>query len=112
MTYDGLGRLKSEAAQAEAAIAYTYDDCNNRAAMTVGGAVTTYIYDKNNRLKTETRSENGTDEITRYYYDNNGNQTSRIKEVIQPAGGNTAYSAYVFKLTLSGVISFLTVTSF
>jgi len=47
-----------------AAIVYTYDDYGNRAAMTVDGAITTYVYDKNNRLKTETRSENGTDEIT------------------------------------------------
>ncbi len=47
--YDGLGRLESETEKesgaSASAIAYTYDDYNNRATMTKDGAETSYDYD-------------------------------------------------------------------
>ena len=83
MTWEGL----SESVQGDPAIIYTYDDYNNRATMTVGTEITRYVYDKNNRLKTETKTASGTDEITRYYYDNNGNQTCKTIETTQSSSG-------------------------
>ena len=53
-------------------ITYTYDLFSNRAGMTVSGSdgyTTTYAYDANNRLTSETK-DNVT---TTYTYDNNGN---------------------------------------
>ena len=57
------------------------------------------MYDKNNRLITETKSENSIDEINRYYYDNNGNQTCKTTETLEPAqaGVTESYSAYVLE---------------
>ena len=81
-TYDGVGRLKTESSQYGASITYTYDDSNNRATMTVGGVVTSYNYDKNNRLVAEIKNLNGIKETTRYYYDKNGNQISKAIETI------------------------------
>jgi len=98
-TYDDLGRLESESPQGEATIVYTYDDYNNRAAMTVGSEITSYTYDKNSRLITETKSESNTDEIIRYYYDNNGNQICKTSETIEPgqSGSSGSYNVYVLE---------------
>ena len=101
--YDDLGRLENEAPQGETALAYTYDDYSNRASLTVGAAITSYLYDKNNRLITETKSENSIDEVSRYYYDNNGNQTCKTTETLEPAqaGVTESYSAYVLEESIN-----------
>ncbi len=95
--YDGLGRLTSEAVTGENPIYYTYDDNNNRDTMSIGSAVTTYSYDRNNRLVTEVNVNNGITETTRYSYDNNGNQiykdTSTVKAAV--AGETESLSAVV-----------------
>ena len=83
--YDGLGRHTSELPQREAAIVYTYDDYNNRETLTMGSAVTTYDYDVNNRLITETKVDGGVTYITRYGYDPNGNQIYKGLETIKPS---------------------------
>lgn len=66
--------------------------------MTVaGGAVTTYDYDKNNRLNSETKVTGTVSEITTYKYDNNGNQIYKGLEIIKPiaAGEGKGISAFV-----------------
>lgn len=96
--YDDLGRLESESVQGEPTITYTYDDYNNRATMTVGSAITSYVYDKNNRLKAESKTNNGISEITNYYYDKNGNQTCKTVETIQSASGSSeTFVVYVLE---------------
>ena len=62
--YDGMGRLKSETI-GEDVISYYYDANGNRTLMNNDGVITSYTYDKNNRLLTE-------GDIT-YTYDANGN---------------------------------------
>ncbi|NLN66448.1 MAG: RHS repeat-associated core domain-containing protein [Clostridiaceae bacterium] len=105
--YDDLGRLESESVQGDPAIIYTYDDYNNRATMTVGTEITRYVYDKNNRLKTETKTASGTDEITRYYYDNNGNQTCKTIETTQSSsGGSGTLEAYILEESVNQDIVF------
>ena len=85
--YDSLGRLTNESVTGEPAISYTYDDYNNRAAMTVAVQyVTTYGYDKNSRLITEEKAVGGVTETTRYSYDYNGNQIYKGIETLAPAG--------------------------
>ena len=82
--------MPPESPTGEAVLSYTYDDSNNRKTMTAAdGATIGYYYDKNNRLVKETKSISGTDEITNYYYDNNGNQTFKYVETINPA--NSGY---------------------
>ncbi|MGI6668769.1 MAG: RHS repeat-associated core domain-containing protein [Acetivibrionales bacterium] len=107
--YDGLGRLISESPQGEAATVYTYDDSNNRKTMTKGNVVTTYDYDSNNRLTTETKVDGDVTYITRYGYDNNGNQIYKGLETIKPsvpgeneeiAAGLAGKSADNFDITL------------
>ena len=82
--YDAVGRLASESTQGESAIAYSYDDGNNRKTMTVGSVVTTYDYD-HDRLNSETKVNGNITEITRYTYDYNGNQIYKGLETIKPA---------------------------
>ncbi len=86
-TYDGLGRITSESPSGESEIKYTYDDSNNRQTMTVDGIITSYEYDKNNRLQTETKNATDqTTEITKYCYDNNGNTLYKALETISTTG--------------------------
>jgi YD repeat-containing protein len=85
-TYDGVGRLVTEQAGSEPLISYTYDDRNNRKTMTVQGVSTTsYEYDQNNRLIAETKVAGQVTEITRYGYDDNGNQIYKATETIKAA---------------------------
>ena len=87
-TYDGLGRITSESTSGETEIKYTYDDSNNRQTMEVGEILTAYEYDKNNRLKTETKNASEqTTEITKYCYDNNGNTLYKALETISSTTG-------------------------
>lgn len=85
-TYDNLYRLIAEdildSDNGNQAISYTYDAVGNRLTKTVDGAITSYDYDINNRLSTETTP---TDTIT-YSYDDNGNQTKK-----QSAAENIIY---------------------
>ena len=53
--------------------------------MTKGTVVTTYDYDSNNRLTTETKVDGDVTYITRYGYDNNGNQIYKGLETIKPS---------------------------
>ena len=88
-TYDGLGRLKSEAETGTPAVSYTYDDANNRKTLTVANtSQTTYTYDRNNRLLTEVKQEGSSTLTTHYSYDNNGNQISSGVSLNQYDGFN------------------------
>ena len=99
--YDGLGRLKQESVEGQTtSYTYTYDDFGNRSTMTVTGPApynVAYSYDHNNRLLTETKTQGEVDEITRYGYDNNGNQIYKAKEILQPINPSEqeSISAYV-----------------
>ena len=55
----------------------------------------TYAYDKNNRLSTETKVTGSTTAITRYAYDDNGNQKYKATETISPVGGTQGYNVSV-----------------
>ena len=80
--YDGTGRLSNEKITNGSAVtnmAYAYDNAGNRSSLTVTGTenyVTTYSYDKNNRLLKDSKKNNGASyaDVTLYSYDNNGNQ--------------------------------------
>ena len=59
---------------------YTYDAAGNRSQMAVTGTetyTTVYTYDANNRLLTETKTENNEAVTTTYTYDPNGNTLSK-----------------------------------
>ena len=80
--YDGTGRLSNEKITNGSAVTnmtYGYDNAGNRSSLTVTGTenyVTTYSYDKNNRLLKDSKKNNGASyaDVTLYSYDNNGNQ--------------------------------------
>ena len=89
--YDYLGRL-DEVQEGSKNSKYTYDELNNRKRKTVTEnnipVVESYRYYSNNRLKTistDTDADTGTG--TKFYYDDNGNQTQAEK------GTNFAYDA-------------------
>ncbi|MCL2281580.1 MAG: hypothetical protein FWC25_02845 [Dehalococcoidia bacterium] len=77
--YDGLGRLAQESevlSGVTQSYSYTYGTSHNRATMVASGAKsfsTSYTYDLNNRLLTETKNS----ATTTYIYDNNDNQLSQ-----------------------------------
>jgi RHS repeat-associated protein len=78
-TYDGDYRLTSESIVDPTAgnrtIAYTYDAVGNLLTQNDSAeGETTYVYDANDRLQTETLSG----AVTDYSYDNNGNLLSRV----------------------------------
>ncbi len=82
--YDGIGRLTKEAVSGSYTATYSYDTYGNRLKKTVSDGVnsyqTAYTYNKNNQLLEEAKTANGTTDINRYFYDNNGNQTYANKE--------------------------------
>ena len=87
--YDRLGRLTEEKEQGGSKIQYAYDRFSNRLKMTttdVNNKITTteYEYDLRNRLQTETKTYDGTEEILHYRYDFNGNQIHRQWEKFSP----------------------------
>lgn len=104
--YDGLGRLESETEKASgssaSAIAYTYDDYDNRTTMTKDSAQTSYAYDLNSRLKAETVVSGDITEITEYGYDDNGNQTYKATETIKPQEVGDTMSLSVSQLGVGG----------
>jgi YD repeat-containing protein len=80
--YDGAGRLMSETEIDTTLLTiihkyqYLYKSTNNRWFMSVDGSEdysVVYTYDKNNRLLTETKIENGVNVTTTYTYDANSN---------------------------------------
>ena len=75
--YDKLYRLTRESRTGDNAywIEYTYDAFGNRTEMNTGGMTTTYTYDHNDRLL----SESGPAGITSYSWDDNGNMTGKDK---------------------------------
>lgn len=89
--YNGLGMLTDETERKSGALinaySYEYDSTGNREKLTATGAksyVTSYTYDLNNRLRTETRIEGNTTSITDYRYDPNGNQISAMCSALAP----------------------------
>lgn len=99
--YDDLNRLVQEQAHNNT-YSYQYDSYGNRSQLSVTGDenyTTTYTYDKNNRMRNQTKTANGNSEITDFWYDPNGNQissmtvstgTSGTTDIgIELAGGNT-----------------------
>ena len=107
--YDGTGRLSNEKITNGSAVTnmtYGYDNAGNRSSLTVTGTenyVTTYSYDKNNRLLKDSKKNNGASyaDVTLYSYDNNGNQirkdqsrddlTSKSKMGLSLATANSSY---------------------
>ncbi|MDO4299815.1 MAG: RHS repeat-associated core domain-containing protein [Clostridia bacterium] len=81
-SYDGAGRLTRESFTANGKtvnMAYAYDSAGNRSSLTVTGGesyVTSYTYDRNNRLLKSSRKNSGAGyaDTVIYTYDNNGNQ--------------------------------------
>ncbi len=73
--YDDLYRLTRESRTGNNAywIEYDYDAFGNRLDMNVGGVLTTYAYDDNDRLLTESETSG----ITSYTWDDNGNMTGK-----------------------------------
>ena len=116
--YDGTGRLSNEKITNGSAVTnmtYAYDNAGNRSSLTVTGTenyVTTYSYDKNNRLLKDSKRNNGASyaDVTLYSYDNNGNQIrkdqSRDDLIGKPKMGlslATANSGYGYeKFTYNG----------
>ncbi|MCL2281233.1 MAG: hypothetical protein FWC25_01045, partial [Dehalococcoidia bacterium] len=106
-TYDGIGRLISEVLTVSNVVtesySYTYDFAHNRLSMLVenssGAIVTSYLYDLNNRLIKETK---GSSVITRYSYDDNGNQILKYYQTLQ-SSSNTPSS---LALTTHGLDTF------
>ncbi|MBW7476087.1 hypothetical protein K0T92_15180 [Paenibacillus oenotherae] len=89
--YDGLGRLY-KTFEAGKVSTFNYDDANNRKSLVVqqGSALiqTDYNYDLNNRLIEESVGESNLRTVTTYDYDNNGNQLSKVKEIISSLDPN------------------------
>ena len=92
-TYDGLGRLTGEQESTGQSLAYGYDSFGNRASLTATGPesyTTTYQYDRNNRLTTETKAQGGDTLIKDYRYDANGNTVSILPSLLTDASGGTS----------------------
>ena len=98
-TYDTLGRLVCETQSSPATWymltvnSYTYDTRGNRTSITVTGPERyseTYTYDRNNRIASYARTENGDTRTTSYTYDLNGNL---ISEQTDGAVKNYTYDA-------------------
>ncbi|MEO1034861.1 MAG: Ig-like domain-containing protein [Pseudomonadota bacterium] len=115
-TYDALYRLESEtitdAVNGNRSTSWTYDAVGNRQTQTRTGAgadFTTYVYDLNDRLSSETTNS----VVTTYTYDDNGNTLTKTAAGIQVAsygydsedrmtratindGGNTTVTLYEY----------------
>jgi len=89
--FDGAGRLKSESEIFGFSATYQYDRNSNRTHLAVTGTenyTVAYGYDGNNRLTTETKTSTAGAETTRYQYDRNGNQLSKMRETVGAATGS------------------------
>jgi RHS repeat-associated protein len=93
-TYDDAGRLHTESETGGLTITYGYDSFSNRTSMAVTGTenyTVSYIYDANNRLTIETKTLATTTEKKLYFYDPNGNQTSKVFENLSGGSGTEGY---------------------
>ena len=91
--YDGLGQLTQETKTLTGTMVqqytYEYDKAGNRSKLTASGGesyTTTYAYDSNNRLLSETKQTGSGQTVQNYTYDANGNTKS-----VQGGGSNTTY---------------------
>ena len=76
-TYDGLGRLKTirygvVGGVPAFTVSYTLDPNGNLTAMTDQGGSTIWVYDENNRVTSESRTQNSTVKTSGYAYFANG----------------------------------------
>lgn len=80
-TYDFVKRLTSEIQTRngveELRATYEYDRVGNRTKVVANGVTTTYIYDANDRLTSETASAGAAAGTITYSYDLNGNRTAK-----------------------------------
>jgi len=77
---------------------YKYNLGNKLTQLINKKGTATYVYDKNNRLTTETKAIAGDiSNVTRYVCDNNGNQNYKGNETIKPAvaAATEAISMYI-----------------
>lgn len=93
-TYDELNRINSVTDNSGIKIAYSYDKAGNREkqSLTKSGndiSTTTYNYNDQNRLISNTTSSGGIDETTPYTYDNNGNLLYKGKETLEIDSSNS-----------------------
>lgn len=90
-TYDDLGQIIKAVDKYGKVNEYSYDDYGNRIMLTVTNGEdveeTSYVYDKNNRLSTETKGGIS----TTYSYDENGNMVSKTNDTITE---NHTYDAW------------------
>lgn len=90
--YTKQGQLKSETDSQYADKIYTYDNYGNRSSMTEEGITTTYSYNANNQLVSESRTEAEKTAVTEYAYDPNGNMKGKMGGVYAAASGEEAYT--------------------
>ncbi|MCM1567226.1 MAG: S8 family serine peptidase [Dehalobacter sp.] len=85
--YDKLNRLLKVTEPAGKVTEYTYDKAGNRETETVTDGTTrtfiAYAYNEQNRLISTTKQEGDLKTTTKYGYDNNGNNTSKLTEQIR-----------------------------
>lgn len=83
-TYDGTNRLIKEQYSNGDLIEYFYDEFGNMSSKINGDVTTTYEYDKNNQLtqQNEKNPDSDIENITKYFYDYNGNMIFEIKEIV------------------------------
>ncbi len=88
--YDSLNRLQKVTEPSGRITGYTYDKAGNRLSETVTQGtqtvVTTYTYDRQNRLVSTIKQGSGTKETDKYTYDDNGNMLSKAVETTKPSG--------------------------
>jgi RHS repeat-associated protein len=108
-TYDGLGQLTGETEKVNdvqvQSYSYRYDAFYNRTRLTAAGAksfTTDYAYDKNNRLRNESKTEGGTTYLVDYQYDPNGNMYSALHSLLTTATGSPSLKMTVGE-SLDGV---------
>jgi RHS repeat-associated protein len=81
-TYDGVKRLIAETQRVNGVVtfqaSYVYDRTGNRISAAVNGVTTTYVYDANDRLESETTSSGINAGTTNYAYDPAGNRTQKV----------------------------------
>jgi len=94
-TYDGLGQLTGETEKLNdvqvQSYSYRYDAFYNRTRLTASGAksfTTDYTYDKNNRLRNESKVEGDTTYLVDYQYDPNGNMYSSLHSLLTTTTGS------------------------
>jgi YD repeat-containing protein len=94
--YDVVGRLEKETEPSGKVTQYKFDEAGNRKTETVtdNGSVTVtqYSYNIQGRLLDTVETSDDTEKTTNFYYDNNGNQISKLVSTIADADGGEAYS--------------------